>query len=191
MAMRGHYGTKSKFCLLSNSNIFAHADWISLTTFLRNIFLPCLWNDSLIRLLPNWVNGSKTVSAIIVVYVRVATAQGKQGIWKSIFPDRENTGNLLKNIKNMFLHREFTTNTGKILRVKKIMNLLLKWMELPSGCVVPGLWFINFWLLFCKLLRGLVKWIYSGLYGSLGKERMAMGGWWRLFTNKNILFFCR
>ena len=33
---------------------------------------------------------------------------------KSIFPDRENTGNLLKNIKNMFLHREFTTNTGKI-----------------------------------------------------------------------------
>ena len=50
---------------------------------------------------------------------RVATAQGKQGIGKSIFPDRENTGNLLKNIKNMFLHREFTTNTGKILRVKK------------------------------------------------------------------------
>ena len=44
----------------------------------------------------------------------VATAQGKRGIWKSIFPDRENTGNLLKNIKNMFLHREFTTNTGKI-----------------------------------------------------------------------------
>ena len=27
---------------------------------------------------------------------RVATAQGKQGIWKSIFPDRENTGNLPK-----------------------------------------------------------------------------------------------
>ena len=25
---------------------------------------------------------------------RVATAQGKQGIWKSIFPDRENTVNL-------------------------------------------------------------------------------------------------
>ena len=42
---------------------------------------------------------------------RVATAQGKQGIWKSIFPDRENTRNLLKNIKNVFLHREFTTNT--------------------------------------------------------------------------------
>ena len=25
---------------------------------------------------------------------RVATAQGKQGIWLSLFPDRENTGNL-------------------------------------------------------------------------------------------------
>ena len=56
---------------------------------------------------------------------RVATAQGKQGIWKSIFPDRENTGNLLKNIKNMFLHREFTTNTGKILRVKKNNELVI------------------------------------------------------------------
>ena len=53
---------------------------------------------------------------------RFATPQGKQGIWKSIFPDRENTGNLLRNIKNMFLHREFDTDTGKILRVKKIMN---------------------------------------------------------------------
>ena len=51
--------------------------------------------------------------------IRVATAQGKQGIWKSIFPDRENTGNLLKNIKNMFLHREFTTNTRKIWVSKK------------------------------------------------------------------------
>ena len=48
--------------------------------------------------------------------VRVATAQGKQGIWMFIFPDRENTGNLPKNIKNVFLHREFAFNTGKILR---------------------------------------------------------------------------
>ena len=43
--------------------------------------------------------------------VRVATAQGKQGIWFLLFPDRENTGNLPKNIKNMILHREFTFNT--------------------------------------------------------------------------------
>ena len=34
---------------------------------------------------------------------RVATAEGKQGIRKCIFPDRENTGNLLKNIKNIYV----------------------------------------------------------------------------------------
>ena len=61
--------------------------------------------------------------AIVGSMCKVATTQGKQGIRKSIFPDMENTGNLLKNIKNMFLCREFTTNTGEILRVKKIMNL--------------------------------------------------------------------
>ena len=61
----------------------------------------------------------RLVSKIDNDMLRVATAQGKQGIWKSIFPDRENTGNLLKNIKNMFLHREFTTNTGKIWVSKK------------------------------------------------------------------------
>ena len=53
-----------------------------------------------------------------VFYIfRVATAQEKRGIWKSLFSDRENTGNLFKNIKNMFLHREFTTNKEN-LRVK-------------------------------------------------------------------------
>ena len=30
---------------------------------------------------------------------RVATAQGKQEIWLSVFPDRENTGNLRNLIK--------------------------------------------------------------------------------------------
>ena len=38
-------------------------------------------------------------------------ATGKTGNLKVHFPDRENTGNLLKN---MFLHKEFTINTGKI-----------------------------------------------------------------------------
>ena len=47
-------------------------------------------------------------------------------------------------------------------------------MELPSSCVVPGSWSVDFWLLFCKLLRGLLRSIYSGLYGSLGKEGAAM-----------------
>ena len=36
--------------------------------------------------------------------VRVATAQGKQGIWLLTFPDRENTGNLV----NLFFY------TGKM-----------------------------------------------------------------------------
>ena len=41
---------------------------------------------------------------------RVATAQGKQGIWFLLFPDRENTGNfalaqgkILKHRENVFL----------------------------------------------------------------------------------------
>ena len=74
---------------------------------------------------------------------RVATAQGKQGkqgIWFLLFPDRENTGNLPKNIKNMILHREFTFNTGKILKFQKLN-------------VKPGLWWniaIKFWLFDAK-----------------------------------------
>ena len=39
---------------------------------------------------------------------RMATAQGKQGIWMLTFPDRENTGNLVNVI---FLHRENCGNT--------------------------------------------------------------------------------
>ena len=38
---------------------------------------------------------------------RVATAQGKQGIWLLTFPDRENTGNLV----NLIFY------TGKILKI--------------------------------------------------------------------------
>ena len=33
-----------------------------------------------------------------VFRIRVATAQGKQGIWLLTFPDRENTGNLVNLI---------------------------------------------------------------------------------------------
>ena len=36
---------------------------------------------------------------VLFYYIfRVATAQGKQGIWLSTFPDRENTGNLVNLI---------------------------------------------------------------------------------------------
>ena len=43
------------------------------------------------------------VAEALTSFIRVATAQGKQGIWFLLFPDRENTGN-------------FTLTQGKILR---------------------------------------------------------------------------
>ena len=44
---------------------------------------------------------------------RVATAQGKQGIWFLLFPDRENTGNLVLTFSRQGKHREFGSGTGK------------------------------------------------------------------------------
>ena len=38
------------------------------------------------------------LSAFTEITCRVATAQGKQGIWLLTFPDRENTGNLVNLI---------------------------------------------------------------------------------------------
>ena len=48
------------------------------------------------------------VSWSVVFYKsgRVATAQGKQGIWMFNFSDRKNTGNLPNDIREIFLHRE-------------------------------------------------------------------------------------
>ena len=37
---------------------------------------------------------------------RVATAQGKQGIWFLLFPDRENTGNFALTQGEILRHRE-------------------------------------------------------------------------------------
>ena len=56
-------------------------------------------------------------------------------------------------------------------------------MELLSGCV-------NFWLLLRKLLKELLNWIYSGLCGSLGKERMAVGEVEAIYQLKYFIF-CR
>ena len=59
-------------------------------------------------------------------YIRVATAQGKQGIWLLTFPDRENTGNLVNLIftqGKLWQHRENFEN----LEFLKI--LLLKWQQ--------------------------------------------------------------
>ena len=46
---------------------------------------------------------------------RVATAQGKQGIWFLLFPDRENTGNFaLTQGKNLKHGKYFSVTQGKI-----------------------------------------------------------------------------
>ena len=56
--------------------------------------------------------------------IRVATAQGKQGIWLLTFPDRENTGNLV----NLFFYtRKMVPTQGKFWNFLKI--LLLKWQQ--------------------------------------------------------------
>ena len=49
-------------------------------------------------------NGAERLSVKLHDFIRVATAQGKQGIWLLTFPDRENTGNLV----NLFFY------TGKM-----------------------------------------------------------------------------
>ena len=39
-------------------------------------------------------------------FLRVATSQGKQGIWVLLFPDRENTGNFVVTQGKFLRHRE-------------------------------------------------------------------------------------
>ena len=39
-------------------------------------------------------------------FIRVATEQGKQGIWFLLFPDRENTGNFAVTQGKFLKHRE-------------------------------------------------------------------------------------
>ena len=47
-------------------------------------------------------HGTITDRRKLHVYFRVATAQGKQGIWFLLFPDRENTGNFFFNTGKVF-----------------------------------------------------------------------------------------
>ena len=44
---------------------------------------------------PPKILGQKPKAITKVTLTRVATAQGKQGIWFLLFPDKENTGNLV------------------------------------------------------------------------------------------------
>ena len=48
---------------------------------------------------------TKNISYKVSIY-RVATAQGKQGIWFLLFPDRENTGNFAVTRGKYFRHTE-------------------------------------------------------------------------------------
>ena len=68
------------------------------------IFFPIFWGKGTKKKQWTVVVGLLSITIETDVH-RVATAQGKLGIWKSIIPRRENTGNLLKNIKNItFVH---------------------------------------------------------------------------------------
>ena len=79
-----------------------------------------MWNDRRafgIILLPGAIG---KFNPLISADNRVATAQGKQGIWLLTFPDRENTGNLV----NLIFY------TGKIVATQgKFWKLLLKWQQ--------------------------------------------------------------
>ena len=63
----------------------------------------------------NFIKRFRSIKYVIKIGSRVATAQGKKGIWKCIFQDGEKTGNSPKILKYV-LHREFNSNTGKIWR---------------------------------------------------------------------------
>ena len=52
----------------------------------------------------NFQRGQFSFSAVYIY--RVATAQGKQGIWFLLFPDRENTGNFVVTQGKFLKHRE-------------------------------------------------------------------------------------
>ena len=73
----------------------------------------CVFNRPVFSSEKKAKRGNRALVAIVYLY-RVATAQGKQGIWFLLFPDRENTGNfaltqgkILRHRENIFLwHRE-------------------------------------------------------------------------------------
>ena len=57
---------------------------------------------------------------------RVATAQGKQGIWFLIFPDRENTGNFaLTQGKILRQGKYFSVTQGKNYTQRKYLTVII------------------------------------------------------------------
>ena len=59
------------------------------------------------------------------IIIRVATAQGKQGIWRSIFPDRETQGICQKTLKIHFYTGNLTPTQGKFGGEKKNSELAI------------------------------------------------------------------
>ena len=66
---------------------------------------------------PHWYR----VSRVLTIDDKGCHGTGKTGNLKVHFSRQGKDREFAK--KNMFLHGEFTTNTGKILEVKKIINL--------------------------------------------------------------------
>ena len=72
-----------------------------------------MWPVLLFCLLVCYVDNVKNVTTMLFISRqtfeienRVATAQGKQGIWFLLFPDRENTGNFAVTQGKFLRHRE-------------------------------------------------------------------------------------
>ena len=57
---------------------------------------------------------------------RVATAQGKPGIWMFIFPDRENTGNLPKILKLGFYTGNLPPTQGKVWKIIECTRVVVE-----------------------------------------------------------------
>ena len=113
--------------------------------FLGTLFLPSglknKWNPIVASFRQLCNMDSSSNSPLMWHLIWVATAQGKRGIWKYIFPDRENKEFAKKNIKNMFLPREFATNTGKNLKLKeKACNLKQEKFTFATSLMLLNIW---------------------------------------------------
>ena len=107
---------------------------------------------------------------------RVATARGKQGIWKSLFPDREKTGNFVKKKKKKLKMCFYTGNLpptpGKFESWKKKKNLISWNYPLAMFCQHLGPWtfgcyFVNsYWDCWSEPMQALVV--------HFGQERVAI-----------------
>ena len=97
------------------------------SVFLRKIRAVISNLPDLEKALTSIIHG-KVSSVVFISFFKhktVATAQGKQGIWKSIFPDRENTGNLPKILKIWFYTGNLTSTQGKFGGEKKNNELVI------------------------------------------------------------------